>query len=372
MLNTETIPGFCLPRSIELMYARSIAHLCASSSCDIPCASRKRRIASPRATREGASACRGEDEGIARSFNRDDDLTTDDLPHILNFLNSERPGSRQRLRADCPQAHASAPACCASSPMKKAALLLPIAVTLLAHTPHAGAADSRCLGLVPCTPQNSAATELQADYRLAQQPSPTTLDRSGVRPQGIWVAQGGNPLSDAARSQRNILDSIAQDNRRRATVEETQRRLSARDSVITQEVFRAAVEAGIKMVPVKQELDRINVGRRMSGVWDLNIVREIDGPYLVLVGSFTDLEPQFAVQGAGLYGVRGSLRDREFERTGVFDPACRYQVSLGNASREYPCEDYLSGSIHSQVVSDMKAMLADSLTSQRRANATRQ
>lgn len=262
--------------------------------------------------------------------------------------------------------------------MNKALSLLCVAAVLLANAPNAGAADVRCPGPVSgassgtCAPQSGADIDLRVDYRLAQQSSPTTVDKSGVRPQGIWVAQGGNPLSDAARSQRNILDSIAQDNRRRATVEETQRRLSARDSVITQEVFRAAVEAGIKMVPVKQELDSINAGRRMSGVWELNIVREIDGPYLVLVGNFTDLEPRFAVQGAGLYGVRGSLRDREFERTGVFAPACRYEVSLGNASREYPCEDYLSGSIHSQVVNDMKTMLANSLASQRRTNATRQ
>lgn len=260
--------------------------------------------------------------------------------------------------------------------MKKAASLLPIAVALLAAAQYVSAAHVRCLGATQgageaiCSPQSSA--DAGPAHPLVTQQAPTNLDRGGVPSRGTLVAQGSTPLSSAARSQQNLLDSIAQDNRRRAIVEETQRRLSARDSVITREVFRAAVEAGIKMVPVKQELDRINVGRRMSGVWDLNIVREIDGPYLVLVGNFTDLEPQFAVQGAGLYGVRGSLRDREFERTGVFDPACRYQVSLGNASREYPCEDYLSGSIHSQVVSDVKAMLADSLTSQRRANATRQ
>ena len=40
-------------------------------------------MASPRATREGSSAYRGEDEGIPGWFFIDDDLTTDDRLHTL-------------------------------------------------------------------------------------------------------------------------------------------------------------------------------------------------------------------------------------------------------------------------------------------------
>jgi len=83
---SEAMPGFCCPRSIELIYARSIPLRKASSSCDTPRSTRARRIAAPSATKSGSLACRGDDAGIPRYLRLADDHTTDDFPHAYNDL----------------------------------------------------------------------------------------------------------------------------------------------------------------------------------------------------------------------------------------------------------------------------------------------
>jgi hypothetical protein len=77
---TDITPGFCPPRPILLMYERSTALRCASSSCDTPCARRQRRMAAPSATSAGSFACRGDVTGMPSWSTYDADHTTDDLP----------------------------------------------------------------------------------------------------------------------------------------------------------------------------------------------------------------------------------------------------------------------------------------------------
>jgi hypothetical protein len=83
MRMTDTIPGFCPPRSMLLMYERSIALRWASSSWETPCATRHRRMAAPSATSTGSFACRGDEIGMRRCSAYDANRTTDDLPHAL-------------------------------------------------------------------------------------------------------------------------------------------------------------------------------------------------------------------------------------------------------------------------------------------------
>lgn len=83
MRMTDTTPGFCPPRSMLLMYERSIALRWASSSWETPCATRHRRMAAPSATSTGSFACRGDEIGMRRCSAYDANRTTDDLPHAL-------------------------------------------------------------------------------------------------------------------------------------------------------------------------------------------------------------------------------------------------------------------------------------------------
>lgn len=168
-------------------------------------------------------------------------------------------------------------------------------------------------------------------------------------------------MAEAARAQRNILSVKEKEAQLEAHVKDVTRRLDARTAAFTKVLYESAKAAGIKMAPVKDELAGINMGRRTSGVWELVIAQEIDGPYLVVVGDFMDRRMRFAVDGVGLYGLDGKLRDDQFEKTGVFSPSCRYEVSWTRSSRTYPCQDYLSGKIDQRVYDDMAALLGQSL-----------
>lgn len=185
----------------------------------------------------------------------------------------------------------------------------------------------------------------------------------------MLLAQAANPLSDAVRAQRGLLDTRAQEEQVRLRVAEVKRRLAERNAAVTREVYFAAKAAGIRMIPVADDLRLVNITRRNAGMSELVATQQIDGPYLVMVGHPFDPTPQFVVQGATRYGVSGFVRDDEFERTGIPSPTCAYEVWMADTQRKYPCEAYLSGKLHAAVVEDMKVALAASLTARQRENA---
>ncbi|MDO9435313.1 hypothetical protein [Hydrogenophaga sp.] len=168
-------------------------------------------------------------------------------------------------------------------------------------------------------------------------------------------------MAEAARDQRNILGVQDKEAQLEAHVKDVMRQLDARAAAFTKVLYQSAKAGGIKMAPVRDKLAGINMGRRNSGVWELVIAEEIDGPYLVVVRDLTDRETQFAVEGVGLYGMNGHLRDDEFKKTGVFSPNCQYEIYWADTSRKYPCQDYLSGKIDQRVYDEMATLFGKSL-----------
>lgn len=96
------MPGFCPPRSMLLMYERSIALRWANSSCEMPCARRHRRIAAPSATSAGSFACRDE-MGMYPWSAYDANHTTDDLPHAQRRPTQSEAGLRPTARSCRPR-----------------------------------------------------------------------------------------------------------------------------------------------------------------------------------------------------------------------------------------------------------------------------
>lgn len=170
-------------------------------------------------------------------------------------------------------------------------------------------------------------------------------------------ARERDPLSAGAQAQRNLL----QTQRNKRTFEEeikvTQRRLAQRSADHTKRLYFAAKAAGIRMSSVASALTSANMGRRTSGVWELMVDEQLDGPYLVTVVDFLNREVTFAVEGKGTYSVRGYLRDPQFEKSGQFAADCKYQIYLGQRSKFYPCGPFLYGELDGQVERDLKEML---------------
>ena len=178
-------------------------------------------------------------------------------------------------------------------------------------------------------------------------------------------AQVTDPLGDAARTQRDQQRNTENDAKRRAQKEQVKRQLDARTDALTQSLYQAARQAGIQMAEVKPLVEILNRVRRNAGMGDLSVGRELDGPYLVMMGDYVSSSPTFAIQGATMFGLSGNVRDKQFESTGTFSPTCQYEVSLHPESRMYPCQAYLDGKIDHIVLSDMKVFLAKVLRERR-------
>jgi uncharacterized protein len=167
-----------------------------------------------------------------------------------------------------------------------------------------------------------------------------------------------DPLAVGARSQRQLLRSQGDEKAFQDTIAATQRRLGEITNEHLRRLYFAAKSAGIRMTPVAAALGPVNAGRRTTGVWELIVDEQIDGPFLVAVLDFSDRELMFAVEGKGTYTASGYLRDPQFRNTGHFAADCKFQVYLGKNSKLYPCSSYFNGELNDQVDRDLREMLA--------------
>jgi hypothetical protein len=176
-----------------------------------------------------------------------------------------------------------------------------------------------------------------------------------------------DPLAAAVQAQRDTIDASARKARLEAHVRNVEQHLADRTGAVTAALYFAAKDAGVKLMSVEPALRSVNFGRRNSGVWELRIAREIDGPELVVVSDLGQSdETTFAVQDGHdgvLYSLSGYIRDKQFESTGNFAPSCKYEIYLYTLSKEYPCQDFLDGKLDAKVLSDMKTLFAKNLSS---------
>jgi hypothetical protein len=182
----------------------------------------------------------------------------------------------------------------------------------------------------------------------------------------VWpyVASAQDVLSAGAKAQQEELQTQSAEKEQQAVVQRVEEELQSRTAQYAVALYHSAKAAGIRMAPVEPAINEMNIGRRNSGVWDLTISEQLDGPYLVNVNDFGSVTPTFNVEGKGLYEVTGYLRDPQFEQTGKFSGDCKYQLYIGQQSKLYSCGPYLNGQLSQKIMQDLKEMFVASIKNQ--------
>lgn len=161
-------------------------------------------------------------------------------------------------------------------------------------------------------------------------------------------------LKDAAATQGQVLRGIDEAKNASERVEKVNQAMASVRSKQFYSLYQEAKKSGVELVDPMIWINNINQQRQRSGnCCQIYVSQKLDGGMFVV---FTDGDGGFSPKGYGLVSSMGTIRDNQFDSTGRFSENCKYQVSVGNDSRNYDCAAYISGKLDAQVISGMKEM----------------
>lgn len=166
-------------------------------------------------------------------------------------------------------------------------------------------------------------------------------------------------LSEAAQAQQQAISSQDQRDALEAQGRSLEDSLKEKLAQLNRELFKAAQQAGIQVVPTQRAIAELNRQQEASGVWGYSVKESDDGYFAILADPLTrTYDSAFAVKAYGLVIASGYVRDNNLQASGEFSPDCAFEVYLGRHSEKFSCTQFLGGAIDSQVLDSMKAMLA--------------